>query len=342
MQPIERYGVISLLALVAIITAVILWDQAEDKQPVEAAFNEGGVERPAEPSGLSRNTKPQAAPTGAPKTANWNQANAADKRRQREERDKVVTAELEKARLDLENARQAEAANALLQAEQEKLAAARNQPAKQEERATWGAPVKNTVVDAPSKAAQPKTSEVRSNTLASDAVLPSGTPKAEPKKADGPSYEVRSGDTLSEIAERELGSVKFTAALAAANPSVDPARLLVGQKLVLPSVEGGKATGTSGQAVGRTSAKSAPATEGTYRVQEGDNLWGIAARALGAGERYKDILAANPGLDADRLRVGQLLKLPKGSAAPKVAATEPKTVADVVVPVATSKKGVVR
>ena len=58
MQPIERYGVISLLALVVIITAVVLWDQADDEQPVLAAASK--VEQG--PAGLNRNAVPPQKP----------------------------------------------------------------------------------------------------------------------------------------------------------------------------------------------------------------------------------------------------------------------------------------
>ena len=48
----------------------------------------------------------------------------------------------------------------------------------------------------------------------------------------------------------------------------------------------------------------------TYTVVKGDTLWGIAARQLGAGSRSKEITALNPGIDPERLAVGQVLKLP--------------------------------
>ncbi len=56
-----------------------------------------------------------------------------------------------------------------------------------------------------------------------------------------------------------------------------------------------------------------PATGGgetTYTIQKKDTLWSIATRLLGNGQRYRDILAANPGLDAKKLAVGQTIKIP--------------------------------
>lgn len=53
----------------------------------------------------------------------------------------------------------------------------------------------------------------------------------------------------------------------------------------------------------------------TYTVKEGEALWRIAARKYGRGKADRmipRIVAANPGLDPSRLRVGQVLKLPRG------------------------------
>ncbi len=47
-----------------------------------------------------------------------------------------------------------------------------------------------------------------------------------------------------------------------------------------------------------------------YAIRRGDTLWSIAQRSYGDGKRWRDILAANPGLDPTRLRVGQQIVLP--------------------------------
>jgi len=48
-----------------------------------------------------------------------------------------------------------------------------------------------------------------------------------------------------------------------------------------------------------------------YTVKDGDNLWDIAARELGNGLRYKEILKLNPGLtEKQALKIGMKLKLP--------------------------------
>jgi LysM repeat protein len=57
-------------------------------------------------------------------------------------------------------------------------------------------------------------------------------------------------------------------------------------------------------------AKPAP-VGGTYIIREGDTLWSIAAAKLGAGTRHTEIAKLNKLGDADALKVGQTLKLPK-------------------------------
>jgi sulfite exporter TauE/SafE/phage tail protein X len=68
-------------------------------------------------------------------------------------------------------------------------------------------------------------------------------------------------------------------------------------------------------------ADSAPATPATqspppedYTIAAGDTLSSIAARLYGDAGRWKAILAANPGLDARRLKPGRRIALPKAEA----------------------------
>ena len=47
-----------------------------------------------------------------------------------------------------------------------------------------------------------------------------------------------------------------------------------------------------------------------YKVQKGDTLFGIAKKTYGDGKQWKKIQAANPGLTASTLKVGQTITIP--------------------------------
>ncbi|MEM9751957.1 MAG: LysM peptidoglycan-binding domain-containing protein [Planctomycetota bacterium] len=54
----------------------------------------------------------------------------------------------------------------------------------------------------------------------------------------------------------------------------------------------------------------AAAPGSNYTVQKGDTLWSIASRVYGNGQKHRDILAANPQVNPNRLLVGQNLVMP--------------------------------
>lgn len=319
MQPIERYGVISLLALVVIITAVILWDQAEDEQPVQAAEPTAAE---VEPRGLNRNAVPI-------QKTKWGTPDMEEKRREQERERQAAVAMLDAAIDDLAESKASKPAPA---------------PSLEADRTTgWGAK------PAASNSTPKDTPNARTETpsqLASNLVQERPAPQAKPSPK-ARTYTVAAGDTLGAIAQDQLGGVAHTQALMAANPGVDPARMSVGTVLVLPDVGSGPVASAA-----RTQAapKAAPASSdlGSYVVQEGDSLWKIADRALGDGSRFKDIERVNPDLDPDRLRVGQRIQLPAGASALRANAStaiassaSPSTSARSK-PTNTPKKGVVR
>ena len=55
---------------------------------------------------------------------------------------------------------------------------------------------------------------------------------------------------------------------------------------------------------------SAPAVASSYTIASGDTLRGVAAKLFHDARRWREIAAVNPGLDARRLRPGQVIKLP--------------------------------
>jgi nucleoid-associated protein YgaU len=134
-------------------------------------------------------------------------------------------------------------------------------------------------------------------------------------------YTVRAGDTLSEIAQRTLGSSRRWPDIVEANPGLDPSKLHVGKSIRIPGARAASTPATqtaNAPAPARTAAGTVAAK--TWKVGKGENLWRIAQRARGDGKRWQEIVAQNPGLDPDRLVLGQVLVLPGGAKAPKDAA----------------------
>lgn len=144
-------------------------------------------------------------------------------------------------------------------------------------------------------------------------------------KADTPApvsekfYTVQSGDTLSDIARRQLGSASKVGELKAANADVLKGSDVIrsGMKLRIP----GTTTTTTASAPRTTT--TAPAVEvsaaggSTYTVQSGDTLSSIASRFLGSSSRYKEIIAANEPVlhGSDKLKVGMKLAIPSNVSA---------------------------
>jgi len=52
------------------------------------------------------------------------------------------------------------------------------------------------------------------------------------------------------------------------------------------------------------------AAGGNYTVKKGDTLYGIAKTRYGNSNQYTKIVAANPGLSAEHLKVGQTIVIP--------------------------------
>src|SRR5262245_56860186 len=121
---------------------------------------------------------------------------------------------------------------------------------------------------------------------AADADRPS-LPIAPPERAPAPApsneeYVVQAGETLADIAERKYGDPNKWTVIAKANKNVNPNRMKIGTKLVLPS----EAASVAAENVSVDPAPApAPApAEGTprsYTIQAGDVLSKIAKRFYG-------------------------------------------------------------
>ena len=119
----------------------------------------------------------------------------------------------------------------------------------------------------------------------------------------GSEYVVVAGDTLAKIAKKNGITLK---ALEAANPGVDPKKLKVKQKLVIP------ASTKSGEVVPNAPTGAVEAGGELYTIKSGDTLAKIAKTH---GTTVKAIQAAN-NLSTTKINVGHKLKLPAKAEAP--------------------------
>lgn len=125
-------------------------------------------------------------------------------------------------------------------------------------------------------------------------------------------HTVRPGDTIVGLARMYYGDVRFAKLLGDANPHVvDPAAIAVDTVIVIPESGDFDPEARSGPAAGA----SKPAFPGgrIYTVREGDTLYSISRRQLGAGSRWEELFKLNKAIigdDPSLLQVGQVLTLP--------------------------------
>lgn len=143
-------------------------------------------------------------------------------------------------------------------------------------------------------------------------MLPPVTPPVMPPPVTtmGGKYTIAKGDMLYTIAKKEGISTK---SLLDANPGIDPRHLKVGQEINLPA-GGAAASSPSSSGVGSEATSSS-----TYTVKSGDTLIRIAKKH---GVSVKALKAAN-GLQTDRIKVGEKLKLPETESAAPATVTPP-------------------
>ena len=147
-------------------------------------------------------------------------------------------------------------------------------------------------------------------------------------------YAVSEGDNLADIAKKFYGPEEgnkranvLRIFLVNQKVLTSPHEIFVGQKLVIPPLNGLEPDGSETESIldtpmfeavrsiGRrhlSSHKRSVNRRQLYAVQEGDSLWSIASTFLGDGSRYKDISKLNGGVleDEDRLPVGLRLRIP--------------------------------
>jgi len=131
-------------------------------------------------------------------------------------------------------------------------------------------------------------------------------------------YTVRQGDTLTGIAVRY--GLRWQDVVAV-NPGISPNRLRIGQVIQLP----GKVDLSRTAAPRVTPPAPAPSrTETVYVVKSGDSL---SAIALKHGVKVDDIRKANDLKDANKIVVGQRLKIPGATRSTATVAPAPRPTA---------------
>lgn len=103
-------------------------------------------------------------------------------------------------------------------------------------------------------------------------------------------YTVKSGDTLTGIAAKYLGSAIKYKDLASLNHLPDPNKIYPGEKIYL-----------------KAAAPAKPVSHTYYTVKSGDVLTRIAQKLLGSASKYKDIAALNHLADPNKIYPGQKL-----------------------------------
>ncbi|HEX7008858.1 MAG TPA: LysM peptidoglycan-binding domain-containing protein [Phycisphaeraceae bacterium] len=143
-------------------------------------------------------------------------------------------------------------------------------------------------------------------------------PAARPASAS--TYTIQAGDTFSSIAQKLYGSERRWVDIAQANPTIDPARLRVGQVIRLPGAAAG-ASAASAQPAAQTPRLASAASAGqgrSYTVQPRDTLSSIARRFYGDSSKWYIIYQANRariGSNPDRMPAGISLVIPPASQA---------------------------
>ena len=189
---------------------------------------------------------------------------------------------------------------------------------------------KNLVYTEPTGPAEPASAAPAADPAPAATALPQNAntqsaPAQSEKASSAPDkvYIVVKNDSLWLIARKNGLTIEELASYNGLSPKT---KVRIGQKLYIPAT--GKPLGNAPRAKGKAvkpakkgkaaSVRRSPAkaaeklpADGIYTVKERDNFSIIAKRF---GIKVSDIIAANPGVDSSRLKIGQKLRLTAGAA----------------------------
>ncbi|MBI2032811.1 MAG: LysM peptidoglycan-binding domain-containing protein, partial [Candidatus Levybacteria bacterium] len=129
------------------------------------------------------------------------------------------------------------------------------------------------------------------------------TPSAE-ETTVGTEYEVKEGDSLWTIAEKEYKDGFKWTEIAKANKLGNPDLIEKGMKLTLPEI-------TRAEVEEDSKIEGEKITGDSYRVVEGDNLWDISVRAYGDGFKWPGLAKENKISNPDLIYPDDTIKLPR-------------------------------
>ena len=122
-------------------------------------------------------------------------------------------------------------------------------------------------------------------------------------------HTIAEGENLRLISERYYGSSGQWKRILEANPGLRPEALPIGKKIKIPTENPAETE----EEISPAESAEPVVRDTVHDVRKGETLYGIAKRHLGDGNRWMEIVEANPGLDPDALQVGQRIRIPGGS-----------------------------